>query len=642
MTDRRRQRNTGSGTSGGSGGNASKKSRRQQALNFLETSNDVIASDDEQDDHDASSRASSSDDDEDGHGHGHETDDARKVRMAREYLQAIDKKTNGDDDGDDDSSQDGGDEGDDEEVEVDRIGAKLRHDRLKQSGMLQQAVANKVAARVAQLQDDACKRYASSRTAATMAAPTAANIAANAWIAAGHVQLCKGHDLTLTSVALQADGCRAISGSKDHSVILWDVEHAKRISYICPHWKKSTSSNSITSNKDKDTNNKTSSSSPSSSSSAWRTSGQILSVACSDDGRLAAVGARNGTVRIFDLRIKTATTNHNNNYYNAAVQTFTGHKGPVTALSFRTGALELFSASLDRCIRHYSLQQESLSNMMYLETLYGHQFGVTDIDCHLAERPVSVGMDRTARGWRLAQDTHLIFRGGSRLSWAESVALVRNDWFVTGHVNGELALWNMEKKRAVTTLQNVHDGGQLLQQSHLKNSSSDDPNMPTTSCSLHNSVVCVRALKESDLTATGSNDGYLRFWKVQTGRTLDERGLHPLCQVPLAGYLNDIAIGPEAKFAVVATGQEHRLGRFTSSASQSSASPSSSPTSAVLCGAKNRLAIVQLSTNSSGSDYYSANHADNEECNMLDVAPEKEKEEASSSDSESTSSQESR
>jgi ribosomal RNA-processing protein 9 len=634
MTDRRRQRHAG-GSGGGGGasgsggsGNGNKKSRRQPALNLAASSNEMIASDDEDDD--VSSRASSSSSEDDGH--GHETTDARKVRMAREYLQAIEKKTNEDDD----SSQDGDDDETDDDDE-DRVGAKLRHDRLKQSGMLQQAVANKVAARVSQLQDEACKKHATAAAAAAAGAAITAETAANAWVAAGHVTLCKGHDLTLTSVALQADGRRAISGSKDHSVILWDVEHAKRISYLCPHWRKSRTLASSSNNQDNNNNKASSSSSSSPSSAAWRTAGQVLSVACSDNGRLAAVGARNGTVRIFDLRIKT-TSNADSQKNAVAVQTFTGHKGPVTALSFRTGALELFSASQDRCIRHYSLQQESLSNMMYLETLYGHQFGVTDIDCHLAERPVSVGMDRTARGWRLAQDTHLIFRGGSRLSWAESVALVRNDWFVTAHVDGELALWNMEKKRAVTTLQSVHDGGRQPPHQSQLNSSSEDPAMATARS--RHSVICVRALKESDLAATGSHDGYLRFWKVQTGRTLDERGIHALCQVPLAGYLNDVAIGPEARFAVVATGQEHRLGRFTPSTSSPSLSTASSSSVAALQGAKNRLAIVQLSTNSSGGDN-SAND-DNEESSMLDIAPEMEKEEASSSDSESSSAEESR
>jgi hypothetical protein len=54
--------------------------------------------------------------------------------------------------------------------------------------------------------------------------------------------------------------------------------------------------------------------------------------------------------------------------------------------------------------------------------------------------------------------------------------------------------------------------------------------------------------------------------------------LEPIGAVPLHGYINDIAIGPKAKFCVVALGQEPRLGRWNRVAK-----------------AKNRLAIVKLS-----------------------------------------------
>ena len=47
-----------------------------------------------------------------------------------------------------------------------------------------------------------------------------------------------------------------------------------------------------------------------------------------------------------------------------------------------------------------------------------------------------------------------------------------------------------------------------------------------------------------------------------TGQTLDSRGLEPLNQVPIHGFINGIAVGPKARFCVIAAGQEHRLGRW--------------------------------------------------------------------------------
>ena len=59
---------------------------------------------------------------------------------------------------------------------------------------------------------------------------------------------------------------------------------------------------------------------------------------------------------------------------------------------------------------------------------------------------------------------------------------------------------------------------------------------------------------------------------------MEERGLEPLGDVPLYGYINGIDVGPKAKFCVAAIGQEPRLGRWNRVAK-----------------AKNRLAIVKLS-----------------------------------------------
>lgn len=131
--------------------------------------------------------------------------------------------------------------------------------------------------------------------------------------------------------------------------------------------------------------------------------------------------------------------------------------------------------------------------MTYVETLYGHQAGVSAIDCHRGERPISVGRDRTARGWKLAEDTHLIFRGGSKVSSADCISCVKDDWFVSGHDDGHLCMWLTEKKKSVVTIPNAHgnDG------------------------KIGRGIVSVASLKGSDMVASGSNDGYLRLWKVR-------------------------------------------------------------------------------------------------------------------------------
>lgn len=411
--------------------------------------------------------------------------ETKKVRLAREYLDRLE--------GDEGSSSE--EEDDEDEEEDDRVSRKLQRERLKREGTFFREIADGVQSRLAALSSECGTTTAS-------------------WVEQGHISYLRGHDLSVTSVALQSDGRRAVSGSKDHSVLLWDLETSQRIGTLAQHWKKTNES---------------------------RTRGEVLSVALSDEGQYAAVGARNGTVRIFDVRSSSTSP----------VQTFTGHKSAVTCLAFRTNTLQLFSGSEDRTIRHYNLQE-----MMYLETLYGHQFVVSDIDCHRQERPISVGRDRTARAWKLAEDTHLIFRGGARLPPADAVAVTQDKWFATGHEDGQLCLWMTEKKRAVATQTHGSLG-----------------------------VVSLEALASSDLLASGSSDGYLRFWKARMGPTLDERGLDAIGSVPMPGYINDITFGPKANICVLALGREHRLGRWNP-----------------LKNAKNRLAVIRLGDHDTTKD----------------------------------------
>jgi len=65
---------------------------------------------------------------------------------------------------------------------------------------------------------------------------------------------------------------------------------------------------------------------------------------------------------------------------------FMQHRGPVYGLVFRHNSHQLFSASQDRTVKIWDLDQ-----MAYVETLFGHQESVTSIDCLARERCVSAG-----------------------------------------------------------------------------------------------------------------------------------------------------------------------------------------------------------------------------------------------------------
>ena len=55
---------------------------------------------------------------------------------------------------------------------------------------------------------------------------------------------------------------------------------------------------------------------------------------------------------------------------NAFIQSFPGHRDAVTGLAFREGTHQLFSCSLDRTVKMWSIDDRA-----YMDTLFGHQVG---------------------------------------------------------------------------------------------------------------------------------------------------------------------------------------------------------------------------------------------------------------------------
>lgn len=511
-----------------------KKARTTLDLAWKENTDEHIASSDDESENE---RKEPRLQEEESEAEEEEALDVKRVRLAREYLDKLEGES-------DAGSSVASDE--DSEDDQDHISRKLQRERLKREGTLERILADKVGKHVEALQAAMLQ---------DKLAILSSHEAANLWIQSGNVRLLHGHDLTPTSVALDASGKVALSGSKDNSVIVWDVETGSRLHNLCRHWKQNKQG----------------------AKKGSRNGGEVLAVSISDDGRYAVIGKRDSKVTIFDLTSKTPEE---------IVKTFEGHKGPISSLAFQSYSHRLFSSSEDRCIRHYSLD-----DMLYMETLYGHQFAVSGIDCHRKERPISVGRDRTARAWKLAEDSHLIFRGGSKIQSADCISLIKDDWFITGHEDGHLCLWNTDKKRAVATIANAHGA--------------------------ENPIVSVAALKESDLAASGSKDGYIRLWKVKTGKTLDERGIELLVAIPVRGYINAVRFGPKARFLAAAVGQEHRCGRWDR-----------------MTGVKNRVAIVNLF---SGSETIESEVNGAEEKAQDDPSVDEHDEESGMSKSESDS-----
>jgi ribosomal RNA-processing protein 9 len=361
----------------------------------------------------------------------------------------------------------------------------------------------------------------------------------------------RGPSLPVTATALTHDESTVFAVSKDGSIYQYDVETGKKTRFGLSLNKKPSSSKE-----------------PVTGTADWirpaaRQANRcgLLSAAVSSDGRYFATGGGDKKVHVYDVR----SGDH--------LRAFPGHKDAVTCLTFREGTHQLYSGSLDRSIKLWSLE-----DMAYVDTLFGHQAEVLALDALRAERALSCGADRTCRVWKIAEESQLVFRG--HCLTIESAAYVTGGEWITGSADGSVQFWRSTKKKPVFSARDAHGVP--------KKKSSGNRNTRNTTAVENSNIAAEEGLRQeveeeqrgagsvggaaatwvgsvavcrgSDLAASGSADGVIHLWKIPdaSGRVLTPIGEG----LPVRGFVNSLQIGKSGKVLVAGVGQEPRMGRW--------------------------------------------------------------------------------
>lgn len=314
---------------------------------------------------------------------------------------------------------------------------------------------------------------------------------------ASEVRVLRGHKLPVTCLVISYDEKYIFSASKDCAIIKWDMQSGKRLHTI-KGVRKGTGEQHV---------------------------GHAACIMCmtiTSDGKYLATGDMNKLIMIWEAE----TCKH--------LYKFTGHKGPVSGLSFRRGTHELYSASHDRSVKVWNVDENA-----YVETLFGHQDSITGLDSLSRERCVTAGgRDGSVRVWKIAEESQLVFHGhqGS----IDCVQLINEEHMITGADDGSVSLWSVNKKKPLATAKQAHGchGDAGLERPHW--------------------ITSVAALQNSDTVASGSHNSEVQVWKCGH----NYRGLEPLFTVPVAGFVNTLKFSSSGQFLVAGVGQEHRLGRW--------------------------------------------------------------------------------
>ena len=298
--------------------------------------------------------------------------------------------------------------------------------------------------------------------------------------------------------------------------------------------------------------------------------GPILSVAASPDGKFVATGGADKKLIIWsaeDLR---------------PLKTFTTHRDGVTGLAFAPNSTnhtgfgqQLFSASMDRSLKTYSLSGED--SLAYVETLFGHQDHIVDVSAVSIDQCVTVGArDRKAMWWKVVDESLTRFLGDSsardeyQLGSLDCVAALPPANFVTGSDSGAITLWSIHRKKSVYTIHTAHGVDEPPSLEEV--TSESDPKVieelkkVDKRRPIPRGITALAAWPGTDVILSGSSDGWIRVWKLSD----DKRTIIPLGTVGALGSQNVNEI-PEQQ-----NGHTNGDAASSSGASTISASPESS------------------------------------------------------------------
>uniref|UniRef100_A0A0N5AVU2 WD_REPEATS_REGION domain-containing protein n=1 Tax=Syphacia muris TaxID=451379 RepID=A0A0N5AVU2_9BILA len=249
--------------------------------------------------------------------------------------------------------------------------------------------------------------------------------------------------------------------------------------------------------------------------------GHIYAIAISPDDCLLVTGGSDTIIRVWDFR----TFQH--------IKNLSGHKDTITGLCFRIGTRQLFSSSKDRTVKAWDLDQ-----MGYIDTMFGHADAITGIDVLTRCRVLtSGGQDKSLHIWKVMEESQLIFNAYTSSFSIDCCALINEEHFASGSADGSICLWSTFKKKPVCIQKLAHG---LSSENH--------PNW----------IICLASRRYTDLLASGSNDGYIRFWKI----AIDYKSLKALFSFPMAGFINNICFSEDGLELACAVGQEHKDGRW--------------------------------------------------------------------------------
>ncbi len=257
----------------------------------------------------------------------------------------------------------------------------------------------------------------------------------------------KGHQSYVVSVAVTPDGRYALSGSKDKTVKVWDIESGVEVRTLSGH------SNSVRALAVTPDSRFVLSGSDDHTVKVWdiesgvevRTlaghSGSIYALAVTPDSRYALGGATDRTVKIWDIES------------GVGVRTLEGHSGGIYALAVTPDGRYALSGSNDKTVRFWDIESG-----VEVRTLSGHNGAVRALAVTPDGRyALSGSEDNTVKVWDI--EIGFEVRTLSGHSGAIFALAVTPDgrYALSGSRDNTVKVWDIENGREILTIRVSED-----------------------------------------------------------------------------------------------------------------------------------------------------------------------------------------
>ena len=119
-------------------------------------------------------------------------------------------------------------------------------------------------------------------------------------------------------------------------------------------------------------------------------------------------------------------------------------------------------------------------------------------------------------------------------------------------MNSSVAVWSANKKKPLCVVEEAHGRTTTI------TASGEEVHNP-------NWITTVSCCFNTDLVATGSHNGQIKLWKLNSSSKSSGSGgvnLEEVASVAVDGFINGIEIAKSGRLMVAGVSQEHRFGRW--------------------------------------------------------------------------------